>query len=148
MNIVIIRILIVLLILQILHFIYYSIDYKIIEGNTSYQEYPEDDNSAMALSVQNEGNINFLKDQLTQIQTIKTQIIDLSNNVYINTQSIQSIGDQVNDTSTQLLGDSDDDANADDATADDANADDANADDANADDANADDVSDMYDSLN
>jgi hypothetical protein len=132
----IIDIITILIILMLLLFVYNLGIFiktkrsKIIEGNTSYQSYAEDGNSAMALAVQNEGNINFLKDQLDQIQTIKTQILDLSQNVTTNTQAIQSIGSQMTDTSDQLTGDmGDDDDDDDDDTA------------------TADDVSDQYDAL-
>ena len=136
----IIDIITILIVLILLLFIYnltifiHSKQSKIIEGNTNYQSYAEDENSAMALAVQNEGNINFLKQQLDQIQTIKTQILDLSHNVYINTQAIQSIGSQANETSDQLLGGSDSD-------------DEDNTDNTDSNTTSADDISDQYAAL-
>jgi hypothetical protein len=58
---------------------------QVVEGlEKQYQEYNQND--ALILSRQNAGNIQVLREQLNDVQGVKQQVIDLSNN-YANLES-------------------------------------------------------------
>lgn len=70
---------------------------KIIEGNTTYTDYS--DNDCMILATQNQNNITALQEQMNTITSLNDQITQIQNILNTNTQQIQSLTDNLYNTS-------------------------------------------------
>lgn len=62
---------------------------KVIEGNTTYTDYS--DNDCMILATQNQNNITALQDQMNTITGLSDQITQIQNILSTNTQQIQTL---------------------------------------------------------
>ena len=103
MLIIILNILFVYLIIQQ---IYISFNTRIIEGLTStYQPYnTNNQNNVMILAQQNAGNINVLKGEIDQLLTLNQEVKDISGNVVILNQQVQSLIQQQATAAQQIAG--------------------------------------------
>jgi hypothetical protein len=73
--------------------------------NQQYQDYGNlENNDPMFLAIKNAANISFIKTQLDDLQGIKQQIFDLSNNVYDNAEQIDQIQQAVQDQTEAITG--------------------------------------------
>jgi hypothetical protein len=89
------NILICLLIVYIIYvFTHKSI---VIEGNTNYTDYS--DNDCMILATQNQNNISSLQDQMSSIIDLSGQITQIQNILSTNTQQIQTLTDNLYNSS-------------------------------------------------
>jgi hypothetical protein len=80
----------ILICLLIIYIIYvFTQKPKMIEGNTTYSDYS--DNDCMILATQNQNNITALQDQMQSIIGISGQITQIQNILSTNTQQIQSL---------------------------------------------------------
>jgi hypothetical protein len=70
---------------------------KIIEGNTTYTDYS--DNDCMILATQNQNNISALQSQMNTITGLSGQITQIQNILNTNTQQIQTLTDNLYNTS-------------------------------------------------
>lgn len=66
---------------------------KIIEGNTSYTDYS--DNDCMILATQNQNNITALQTQMSSILDLSGQLTQIQNILSTNTQQIQTLTDNL-----------------------------------------------------
>ena len=69
--------------------------------SSSYQPY--DQTNALILAQQNAGNIEYLKQQLTEIKGLYKEVEDISGNVVIIGQQVQQIAQAQSDYATQNL---------------------------------------------
>ena len=82
----------------IIYIIYvYTQKSKVIEGNTTYTDYS--DNDCMILATQNQNNITALQDQMTTIIGLSDQINQIQNILNTNTQQIQALTDNLYNSS-------------------------------------------------
>lgn len=89
------NILICLLIIYILYILIQKP--KIIEGNTTYTDYS--DNDCMILATQNQNNISALQSQMSVIIDMSGQLTQIQNILNTNTQQIQTLTDNLYNSS-------------------------------------------------
>ena len=102
------------LLLLILTNIYNYFNCKLREGATTmeqseaaltYKPYDElEKTDPMFLAIKNAANISYIKTQLDDLQGIKQQIFDLSNNVYSTSQQIDEIQTAIEDQTEAITG--------------------------------------------
>jgi len=76
-----------------------------MNDSVNYQDYNDlEKTDPMFLAIKNAANISYIKTQLDDLQGIKQQIFDLSNNVYSNAQQIDEIQQAVQDQAEAITG--------------------------------------------
>ncbi len=74
-------------------------------STTEYQPYNlSDPNSALILSQQNAGNINYLKERIDELTSVKKDVDDLKQNVSLMQTQIDGLVQQQADFGTELAG--------------------------------------------
>ena len=107
-----IKLLILFFVLLIFYQIFLAIfGKKMMEGleneEKSYQNYnTSDPNNVMILAQQNAGNIEFLKEQISQFTGLKEEVADIKHNVALLNDQLNEIGQQQATAATQLVGSS------------------------------------------
>jgi hypothetical protein len=88
----------ILICLLIIYIIYvFTRKPKVIEGNSTYTDYS--DNDCMILATQNQNNISSLQGQMNAILDMSGQITQIQNILTTNTQQIQTLTDNLYNSS-------------------------------------------------
>ncbi len=88
----------ILICLLIVYIIYVFTNKSIvIEGNTNYTDYS--DNDCMILATQNQNNISSLQDQMNSVIGLSGRITQIQNILSTNTQQIQTLTDNLYNSS-------------------------------------------------
>jgi TolA-binding protein len=103
-----INVLIILFIILIVYqiFLAYFVD-NVIEGlvSSQYQQYNSNDpNNALILAQQNAGNINYLKQQIDELNGLNQEVQDISGNVIQLQQQVSQLVASQQQYATQLTG--------------------------------------------
>ena len=77
---------------------------KIIEGAATQYQDPEQQNDPLYLATVNAANITYLKSQIDNIQTLKEQIYDMSEQVQLNASAIVGLNQSMSDASADITG--------------------------------------------
>ena len=108
MTLIHIFIIIILASLFLLHIINYI---KNVEGLTNnkgkknYQDYNDlESKDPLFLAIKNAANISYLKSQLDEINGLKQQIYDMSNNIIIHTTQIDQIENAISQSANDITG--------------------------------------------
>jgi len=74
-------------------------------SSTAYKEYdPNNPNNTLILAQQNAGNIQYLKERLSDYDNIKQELLDLSGNYATLQKQVEDIAQAQADYATQLTG--------------------------------------------
>lgn len=87
---------IIILLLIIYIFMTFFKKQQIIEGNTTYTDYS--DNDCSILANQNQTNLKSLQEQVDSITALKDQLTQIQNTCDTNTQQIQTLTNQIYNT--------------------------------------------------
>jgi len=109
MNLVILIHTLIIIILSLLFFSHIFNYLKFNEGLTNktntYQGYDDLENKdPLFLAIKNAANISYLKSQLDEINGLKQQIYDMSNNIIIHTTQIDQIQQSMLQTANDITG--------------------------------------------